>query len=135
MGRTFPSLREHSLDAGFIFGDAPDRFIMTHGLYKAELVVAVPTAWQPQITRAGWKDMALLPWIYPTTYCPFHSIVDKTFKREHISYQQAVTSDDDTTKLELVSAGIGLALLERTEAEIAPLSNMIRNTAAASPPW
>ncbi len=116
-GRTFPSLRERSLDAGFIFGDAPDRFIMTHGLYEAELVVAVPTAWQPQITRAGWKDMALLPWICPTIYCPFHSIVDKTFKREHISYQQAVTSDDDTARLELVSAGIGLALLERTEAE------------------
>ena len=116
-GRTFPSLRERSLDAGFIFGDVPDKSFMTHGLFKAELVVAAPIAWQSQIDRAGWKDLALLPWIYPTTYCPFHSIVDKTFKREHISYQQAVTSDDDTAKLELVSAGIGLALLERTEAE------------------
>jgi DNA-binding transcriptional LysR family regulator len=116
-GRTFPNLRERSLDAGFIFGDVPDKSIRAHRLYEAELVVAAPIAWQSQITRAGWKDMALLPWIYPTTYCPFHSIVDKTFKRKHISYQQAVTSDDDTTKLELVSAGIGLALLERTEAE------------------
>lgn len=116
-GITFSSLRERTLDAGFIFGDAPDKFITTHGLYKAELVVAAPVAWQSQIARASWNDMALLPWVYPTAYCPFHSIVDKTFKREHISYQQAVTSDDDTTKLELVSAGIGLALLERTEAE------------------
>lgn len=116
-GRTFSSLRERSLDAGFIFGDAPDRFIMTHGLCQADLVVAAPIAWQSQITRAGWKDMALLPWIYPATYCPFYSIVDRTFKREHISYQQAITSDNDTTRLELVSAGIGLALFERTEAE------------------
>jgi DNA-binding transcriptional LysR family regulator len=116
-GITFSSLRERTLDAGFIFGDAPDKFITTHGLYTAELVVAAPVAWQSQIARASWNDMALLPWVYPTAYCPFHSIVDKTFKREHISYQQAVTSDDDTTKLELVSAGIGLALLERTEAE------------------
>jgi DNA-binding transcriptional LysR family regulator len=116
-GLTFSSLRERTLDAGFIFGDAPDKFITTHGLYKAELVVAAPVAWQSQIARASWNDMALLPWVYPTTYCPFHSIVDKTFKREHISYQQAVTSDDDATKLELVSAGIGLALMERTEAE------------------
>src|SRR5258706_5312461 len=116
-GITFSSLRERTLDAGFIFGDAPDKFITTHGLYKAELVVAAPVAWQSQIARASWNDMALLPWVYPTAYCPFHSIVDKTFKREHISYQQAVTSDDDTTKLELVSAGIGLALLERTEAD------------------
>ncbi|HEY6018465.1 MAG TPA: LysR family transcriptional regulator [Candidatus Paceibacterota bacterium] len=116
-GRIFPGLRERTLDAGFIFGDAPDKFITTHGLYKAELVVAAPVAWQSQITQASWKDMALLPWVYPKAYCPFHSIVDKTFKSEHISYQQAVTSDDDTTKLELVSAGIGLALLERTEAD------------------
>ena len=116
-GLAFSSLRERTLDAGFIFGDAPDKFITTHGLYKAELVVAAPVAWQSQIARASWNDMALLPWVYPTAYCPFHSIVDKTFKREHISYQQAVTSDNDTTKLELVSAGIGLALLERTEAE------------------
>ena len=116
-GRTFPSLRERSLDAGFIFGDAPDKFIVTHSLFKAELVVAAPITWQSQIARASWKDMALLPWIYPTTYCAFHSIVDKTFKRDRISYQQAVTSDDNLTKLELVSAGIGLALLEKTEAE------------------
>lgn len=116
-GITFSSLRERTLDAGFIFGDAPDKFITTHGLYEAELVVAAPVAWQSQIARASWNDMALLPWVYSTTYCPFHSIVDKTFKTEHISYQQAVTSDDDTTKLELVSAGIGLALMERTEAE------------------
>ena len=115
-GITFSRLRARTLDAGFIFGDAPD-IITTHGLYKAELVVAAPVAWQSQIARASWNDMALLPWVYPTAYCPFHSIVDKTFKREHISYQQAVTSDNDTTKLELVSAGIGLALLERTEAE------------------
>jgi DNA-binding transcriptional LysR family regulator len=115
-GITFSRLRERTLDAGFIFGDAPD-IITTHCLYKAELVVAAPVAWQSQIARASWNDMALLPWVYPTAYCPFHSIVDKTFKREHISYQQAVTSDNDTTKLELVSAGVGLALLERTEAE------------------
>src|SRR5512147_6086 len=31
-GRTFPSLRERSLDAGFIFGEAPDKLIVTHGL-------------------------------------------------------------------------------------------------------
>ncbi len=116
-GKTFPRLRDRTLDAGFIFGDAPDRSITTHGLYKAELVVGAPVAWKSQISGISWKNMALLPWIYPTTYCAFHSIVDKTFRREHISYQQAVTSDDDTTKLELVAAGIGLALLERTEAE------------------
>ena len=116
-GKTFPRLRERTLDAGFIFGDAPDRSITAHGLYKAELVVGAPVAWKSQIAGVSWKNMALLPWIYPTTYCAFHNIVEKTFRREHISYQQAVTSDDDTTKLELGAAGIGLALLERTEAE------------------
>jgi len=116
-GKTFPCLRDRTLDAGFIFGDVPDRSIAAHKLYKAELVVAAPIAWKSQIAGISWKNMALLPWIYPTTYCAFHSIVDKTFRREHISYQQAVTSDDDTTKLELVAAGIGLTLLERTEAE------------------
>jgi DNA-binding transcriptional LysR family regulator len=116
-GKIMRGIKERSLDAGYIFGDAADKLLATHPLYKAELVVAAPPAWQSQIAHAKWKDIALLPWIYPTTYCPFQSIVDKTFKSQHLSYQQAVTSDDDSTKLELVSAGIGLALLEKTEAE------------------
>jgi len=116
-GKIIRGIRERSLDAGYIFGDVADKLLTTHRLYKAELVVAAPLAWRSQIAKAGWKDMALLPWIYPTAYCPFQVIVDKTFKRKRLSYQQAITSDDDTTKLGLVSAGFGLALLEKTEAE------------------
>jgi DNA-binding transcriptional LysR family regulator len=116
-GRILRQLKERSLDAGYIFGPVPDKLITAHHLYTAELVIAAPLTWHSQIVQAGWKDLALLPWIYPTTYCPFQMIIDKTFKGKHLSYQQAITSDDDTTKLELVSAGFGLALLERTEAE------------------
>jgi DNA-binding transcriptional LysR family regulator len=116
-GKIMLGIKECALDAGYIFGDATDKLLTTHPLFRAELVVAAPAIWQSQIAEARWKDIALLPWIYPTMYCPFQSIVDKTFKKQHLSYQQAVTSDDDMTKLELVSAGIGLALLEKTEAE------------------
>jgi DNA-binding transcriptional LysR family regulator len=110
-------IKERSLDAGYIFGDVADKLIITQRLYGAELVVAAPVVWQSQIAKSSWKEMALLPWISSTTYCPFQIIVDKTFKSKCLSYQQAITSDDDTTKLELVSAGFGLALLEKTEAE------------------
>jgi DNA-binding transcriptional LysR family regulator len=116
-GRILREIRERSLDAGYVFGDVTDKLIFAQRLYRAELVVAAPMVWQSQIAKSGWKEMALLPWISPTTYCPFQVIVDKTFKSKRLAYQQAITSDDDTTKLELVSAGFGLALLEKTEAE------------------
>jgi DNA-binding transcriptional LysR family regulator len=116
-GKIIPALRKRSLDAGYIFGPSPDDSFATHRLYEAELVVAAPLTWSPQIAKAEWKDLALLPWISSTTYCPFQTIVDKTFKRKRIAHQQVMTSDDDATKCALVSAGFGLALLEKTEAE------------------
>ncbi len=116
-GKIISELKKRSLDAGYIFGNVPDNSFTTHSLGKAELVVAAPLTWQPQIAVAEWKDIALLPWISSTMYCPFQMIVDKTFKRKRLSCQQVITSDDDATKLGLVSAGFGLALLEKTEAE------------------
>jgi DNA-binding transcriptional LysR family regulator len=116
-GKILPALKKRSLDAGYIFGPAPDDSFITHSLCKADLAVAAPLAWRSQIASAGWKDLAQLPWISSTTYCPFQTIVEKTFRRQHLAHQQVMKSDDDATKCALVSAGFGLALLEKTEAE------------------
>lgn len=116
-GRIIPALKKRSLDAGFIFGPVPDDTFVAHSLCTAELAVAAPSTWQLQVASAGWQDLAQLPWIASDTYCPFQAIVEKTFRRQHLVYQQVMKSDDDATKRALVSAGFGLALLEKTEAE------------------
>ena len=43
-------------------------------------------------------------------------MVDRLFARLGLDYAKAARADDEATKLELIAAGIGLALVEESEA-------------------
>ncbi|MBX3086140.1 MAG: LysR family transcriptional regulator [Anaerolineae bacterium] len=116
-GIILDKLQTNALDAGFIFGSSPYDDVLTMPLSVVELVIAVPKQWEAQLERATWADVACLPWIASTAYCPFQVIIEDQFRQRGLIQQQIVQSDDETTKVELVEAGVGLALLERTEAE------------------
>jgi DNA-binding transcriptional LysR family regulator len=116
-GHILNNLISHNLDIGIIFGTARDDTVWTIPLTSVDLVVAVPQQWQSRIEGAQWADIARLPWIYSDGYCPFTEIIDMRFHAQEVTPQQVVQVDDDITKRELVSAGVGLALLERGEAQ------------------
>jgi DNA-binding transcriptional LysR family regulator len=116
-GRIIEKLQAGSLDAGYIFGTSPTEAIVSRCLATAELVIAAPKQCEAQLENAEWKDIAALPWIYSTIYCPFQVIIDGLFERRGLKGRYAVQSEDEWTKGELVSAGVGLALLEKREAE------------------
>lgn len=111
------ALKNHSLDAGYVFGPVDEIALTGHHLTNTELVVAAPLAWQEKLVNAKWKDVALLPWISSTMYCPFQVAAEKIFKKKKLFFQKAVTTDDEATKSELVQMGVGLCLLEKSEAE------------------
>ena len=46
-------------------------------------------------------------------------MVDQLFAQRQLDYHRVVLTNDEATKCALVSAGVGLALLERSEAQAA----------------
>ncbi|MGB0388541.1 MAG: LysR family transcriptional regulator, partial [Ardenticatenaceae bacterium] len=120
-GHILQALRNGTLDAGYVFGDIPDPKITASRLFSAELVVAAPKAWEEQIRAATWQQIARLPWIHSDSYCPFQNIIDDLFQHKSPSTAQKkepiTQSSDERTKYELVCAGVGITLLEKSEAQ------------------
>jgi DNA-binding transcriptional LysR family regulator len=117
-GRICEGLRNGTLDAGFCFGP-PLAELAVEPLAEVELAVAAPLAWEPQLQRGRWEEIAALPWIASTVDCPFEAISDTLFHNRGLTPQKVVLADDGSTKLALIRAGVGAAVLERAEAESA----------------
>lgn len=120
-GKIINDLSEQKLDSGYLFGPVNEALISAQRICSAELVIAAPKQWLPQLERAQWSDIAGLPWIHSPAYCPFQEISDALFHQRGLKFQRVATpqTGDDATKVELISAAIGLALLEKQEAELA----------------
>ena len=118
-GKILEALHTEALDIGYVFGPITDTALIARRVDVVELVVAVPMRWAQQVAQAGWEEIAPLPWIYADIYCPFQDMVDQLFAQRQLDYHRVVLTHDEATKGALVSAGVGLALLERSEAEAA----------------
>lgn len=115
-GRIVESLKTGELDAGYLFGPVTDEDITAHRLGEANLVVIAPTSWGEELDSDDWVAFAKRPWIVSDERCPFQDIIDRWFAERGLSYERGVNTSDDHTKLELVREGLGLALLEQSEA-------------------
>jgi DNA-binding transcriptional LysR family regulator len=100
---------------GFVFGQVADKRLSAHFLYRAELVICAPPT--STVRTANWAQLARLPWVCSDYYCPFQTIMDEAFQTRGLEYQRAIQSHDELSKAEYVMAGVGLALVERSEAE------------------
>jgi DNA-binding transcriptional LysR family regulator len=118
-GKILEALHTEALDIGYVFGPITDTALIARRVDVVELVVAVPTRWAQQVAQAGWEEIATLPWLYADLYCPFQGMIDQLFAQRQLDYHRVVLTGDEATKCALVSAGVGLALLERSEAQAA----------------
>jgi DNA-binding transcriptional LysR family regulator len=118
-GKILEALHTAALDIGYVFGPITDTALIARRVDVVELVIAVPIRWAQQVAQAGWEDLATLPWLYADAYCPFQDLVDQLFTHRQLDYHRVVLTHDEATKCALVSAGVGLALLERSEAQAA----------------
>ena len=129
-GRILKRLKAGELDAGYLFGPVDDNAVSAHRLDTAKLVVIAPITWGKTLGMDDWKAFAERPWIVSDERCPFQDIVDACFTEKGLTYKRGVNTADDRTKLELVREGLGLALLESSEAqnEMAEGKVLIRTT-------
>jgi DNA-binding transcriptional LysR family regulator len=118
-GRVGELLRSGTLDLAFLFGGSTTPDLLFESLGQVELIVAAPLAWEPYLRRGRWEEIAALPWIASTVDCPFEALSDALFCGRGLTPHKVALSDDGVTKLGLIRAGVGVALLERMEAEAA----------------
>ena len=95
----------NKLDVGFVFGD------VASGVHLAdvELVVAAPKGWD---VITDWEALVMQPWISVGDDCPFNAVLG-----QRMACPQQIQINDDHSRYDLVVAGVGLSLLERTIAE------------------
>ena len=114
-GRVVERVLSERLDLGFVFGNLADNRLSSKALYQAEIVIASPPTWN--LGQFDWETLSRYPWICSDYYCPFQDLIENEFKKHNLSYKQSIQSHDEVSKADFVMAGIGLALLERSEAE------------------
>ena len=110
-------LRDSTLDGGFIFGDPPADDLVSCKVVTANLVVMAPEKWRDEIESHNWEELAKLPWLYSDGYCSFQNLQDELFGKRGLQYRRSVQTEDEYMKTELIENGIGVALMEKTEAE------------------
>lgn len=118
-GRIIEQVREGALDGGFLFGPVPQEEFGALPLGEADLVVAAPLEWEPQLRSGRWLDIAALAWIASTIYCPFETVSDTLFAQQGLKPRKLAMTDDGPTKVDLIRAGVGAAVLEVSEAKTA----------------
>lgn len=112
------ALLSGTMDVGCIYGTPTSEAIAIYPLIATELVIACPIRWQHKLQNATWADIAKLPWINDTLYCPFQVLANRLFEERGLKVNHTMTTTDDATRLELVKGGVGLSILERRFAEM-----------------
>jgi DNA-binding transcriptional LysR family regulator len=114
-GRIIDELLSCKLDAGYVFGPISSPLINSIPLQNIELQIAIPSAFLTRYRCQSWQDLAQLPWICSDGYCPFQKITNDLFAEKALTLSRTITTNDETTKLDLVKQGSGVALLSADE--------------------
>ena len=108
-GKIIEAVRDGTLDGGYIYGDIPDDLF--------NLMIK-----QQQITTIAPYDFILSDniinqsnWVTMGYYCPFDDFLKSKIGNNILS---VMSSDDESSRLELVKSGLGLSFYEQEEAQI-----------------
>lgn len=108
-------LRNGELDVSILLGEPQDLGFTYHELTKVHFCVAGPAAWRDRIERAGWTDLARMPWIVPNSSTTAYSgMFAALFAQHSLEINTVGYFDNPALGQEMLRAGVGLMLL-RTE--------------------
>jgi len=111
-GTALESVRNGSLDATFFFGDAPAAPLTALPLRPLVYRLAAPSAWAARVRNAHWPEIAAMPWIRTPTLSTHTQLVTQLFASHGFAVPEpAMLADDETVITNLVSEGLGVALV------------------------
>lgn len=113
------AFKKGALDGGFVYGRPEMADLEVIALRQFNVVVVGPVDWEKQISGAGWKDIARLPWIWTPPNCQFCQIAMSAFESRGLQPMRVTVADQEPLISTLVSSGIGLAIMIEDEARLA----------------
>lgn len=116
-GEILDDIKAGKIDGGFTYGPNPHPEVMTFKLQTTKVVIVGPFSLADEIKKADWAELACMPWIFQSIYCPFNTILKEIFEKHGLKPLKVAISDDEDTMLTLSSAGFGLTLMEETRAK------------------
>lgn len=105
------------LDCGFYVGEIQQPGITSYELTTITYRIAAPKNWEKKIQQANWKEIAEMPWVWAPDQGSYPRIAEDMFKEQGLRAKKVAVADRESTIINLVSSGVGLALLRKDVAK------------------
>ncbi|WP_174875621.1 LysR family transcriptional regulator [Vogesella oryzae] len=115
-GDVLNAVRKKELDGGFYLGKNPYANVHTVLLDNMRLRVAMPLGWLSRVQVDNPKELGRLPWVGVSQFSSLSKIVSELWRELNISPKKVAESDYFLTSMELIKAGVGIALLREEDA-------------------
>ncbi|WP_373976267.1 LysR family transcriptional regulator [Chitinibacter sp. SCUT-21] len=108
-------VRKKTLDGGFYLGRNPYQNVQTLPLSEIGFCIAMPVAMAAEYQHADWAKLGEAPWLGLSQYTSLADISQELWRSQNIAPKVVGEFDEEATLLELIKAGVGMAILaERT---------------------
>ncbi len=109
-GEALEQVREGGLDACFYFGDPPQAPLEGRRLRPMIYRVIVPLDRAEQVSKAGWSELAAMPWIITPQKSSHRQLMKRMFAEHGVEAHRAAEADQEAVVADLVTSGVGLSL-------------------------
>lgn len=99
------------MQGAFYIGPHIPREVAGLALQTIHYRIAGPASYAPQLLRAGWRDIAAMPWIGAPPLHHVQTLMRDMFARQGLIPNQVIESGEVSLPQSLVRAGVGLSLL------------------------
>ncbi|MGH8493782.1 MAG: LysR family transcriptional regulator [Moraxellaceae bacterium] len=124
-------VRKKELDAGFFIGRNPYSNVASWTLTPLDFTVIAPPEWADRI-GADLKALGKLPWIGAMPFSAQHTLQQEFWRRHNLHPKSLLAAGQESDFPELVSAGLGLALMREPQASSLAAEGRVLRIAEAS---
>ena len=99
------------LQGAFYIGPQLPRDLASVPLRVLHYRIVGPQRDRDRLLRAGWGELAAMPWVGGSARHHVHALLQGLFARQGLTLRQTVESDETALPFNLARAGVGLALV------------------------
>src|SRR6266702_1849324 len=92
-GVALQRVRDGSLEASFYYGNMPYPQVAGVALREMTYRIVAPAAWRERVERAGWPELAELPWIMPPPVSSHHQFAAALFREHGVEATRLIGAD------------------------------------------
>lgn len=110
-GWVMKAVRAGEIDCGFFVGPITHKDVTGTTLTTINYRIVAPIEWAEQIKDAGWAEIAAMPWVWAPDLGSYPQIAGEMFREHGVEPRKVAIADRESTIIDFVTSGVGLALL------------------------